>query len=266
MPQIYKTASDIQLKNQLDSLFADWKSSVRSKPKIEFHEDKKLYDAIEYFNEDGFFPGYVDSKPRVLFIGRESRYISGKNRIAAELERLCINNPNPQKSSYWRRIFYLAYGIKNTGKFKYNEIPYADEIFKEMLKSADFNFAIMNISKYSNDAEDGANADYKLINRSLEDSLLESRNFVREEIELLNPDIIISANLWNGKINEQFLEKIFPSDDFSATQEDKNKTAYIYDFILNDKKIKFLDLYHFSAIKNDEETFYNPAMELLFGN
>lgn len=34
---------------------------------------------------------------------------------------------------------------------------------------------------------------------------------------------------------------------------------------MNGKKIDYIDLYHFSAVKNDEKYFYNPVMKILFG-
>lgn len=69
-----------------------------------------------------------------------------------------------------------------------------------MVQNNHYGFAIMNISKYSNYADNGATADFHLINQFLKDSDLRKRNFIREEITLLEPDIIIAANLWESKI------------------------------------------------------------------
>ena len=121
----------------------------------------------------------------------------------------------------------------------------------------------MNISKYSNDSENSATADYDLINRFLADSNLTKRNFIREEIELLDPDIIITANLWDTKIKQEYLELVFPTGDFEEVKSSKNE-AILYDFQFNQKKIKFIDAFHFSARGSDEGKFYEPIMNLLF--
>ena len=49
-----------------------------------FLNDGRAYDALAYFKADGFFPGYyAEGNVRVLFVGRESRYASGGDKIAA---------------------------------------------------------------------------------------------------------------------------------------------------------------------------------------
>ena len=67
---------------------------------------------------------------------------------------------------------YITYGIQNKGKLIYEEIPYTNEILENMVKRNHFGFAIMNISKYSNDAENGSSANFSLINQFLKDSEL----------------------------------------------------------------------------------------------
>ena len=137
-----------------------------------------------------------------------------------------------------------------------------------MRETGDYGFAIMNISKYSNDSDFGGTADYSLINRFLQDSELDKRNFVLEEIELLNPSVIITAHLWNGGIKEELLNSALPEKNFSAlkrtvTVKDDCK-ACLYDFALGRKKIPLIDLYHFSSRKSDKDDFYSPVMKLLF--
>lgn len=252
----YKTNADIKLKKQLESLFVDWKAEIKTKDKIVFHEDNKAYDAILYFTTDGFLPGYATTKPRILFIGRESRYQRNDVDYLSSLWEMWSEGIF---SNYWTRIFNLAYELVYGSCQKDFS---ATEIFNSMRNSDDFGFAIMNISKYTNDADDGANADYELINRSLEDSISKRRNFVREEIEILNPDIIITANLWdNKKISPSALSQIFSNR--SNLGQDKNRTSCVYDFLLNGRTVKLLDMYHFSARGNSGELFYNPAKELL---
>lgn len=72
---------------EIVKLMEDWKAEIKTKAPMVFPDDKKEYPTIEYFNSDGFFPGYFSSdSKRILFIGRESRYCSGKDRILSDLK------------------------------------------------------------------------------------------------------------------------------------------------------------------------------------
>lgn len=259
---MFESKIEVEKKRLLDCLMADWKNVIKTKDKILFPDDGKFYDAQDYFYSDGFYPGYFSAEKKVLFIGREARYASGGDRVENDLE--WFKNHSATSYNYWRRILYLAYGIKKNGTAEFENMPYANEIWNQMVKGKCFNFSIMNISKYSNDSEGGAVANSKLINRFLVDSELDKRNFIREEISLLEPDIIITANLWDGKIDENQLEKIFPTKDFKLKKIIEN-SAFLYDFNFTGKKIQFIDVPHFSSIGSDKEKFFDPVMELLFG-
>lgn len=259
---IYKTKVEKNKKLEINKLMRVWKNLIKTKGKIVFPDDGKKYDAIEYFNTDGFYPGYFKKgRLKTLFIAREARYNSGQDRIKNDLKWFKTTNINT--STFWRRILYIVYGIKNNGQYSYYDIPYANDILKEMQKTNDFGFALMNVSKYSNDAEDGAKSNFSLINQFLKDSELDKRNFIREEISILDPDIIITANLWNCGIDQNELERIIPTKDCKLEKEIKN-VAQLWNFNFNGKNIKLLDLYHFSCPGNDEKLFYTPAMKLLF--
>ena len=259
---LFVTDIEKQKRREITELMAQWKSVIGKADKIVFPDDNKAYDALSYFNADGFFPGYYNGgNTKILFIGRESRYVSGGDRIENDLALFRSYNPN--QSSYWRRLLYMVYAIRTRGRLPYESIPYAHEILADMNARNDYGFAIMNVSKYSNDAEDGATADFGLINRFLVDSGLAERNFIREEIAILDPDIIITANLWECGICADALEKIFPANDFVHLRSRKN-AATLYDFRFEGKTIKLLDVYHFSCRGSDRDMFYNPVAELLF--
>lgn len=251
---------EIQKRRELAKLMEDWKKVVSTKSDIIFPDDGKEYRTVDYFYSDGFYPGYFSSNPKVLFFAREARWASGKDRILSDLE--CLKTPSD--ASYWRRIMYMTYGIQTKGKYKFSELPSADEIYTNMKAKNNYGFAIMNISKYSNDSDSGGTADYNLINRFLVDSELDKRNFIREEIALLDPDVIISANLWGGSINYKEFCKFFPEHEFKIIDRIENK-ANLSDFKFNGKTIKFIDTFHFSAIGSDEDLYYNPVMKFLFG-
>lgn len=264
--EYFTTEIEKKKRAEIQKLMQAWKRVIKTKEKISFrqneYEKEEKIDAIEYFNSDGFFPGYFKrGRQRVLFIAREARYNSGCDRIINDLKWFKTVKINA--FSFWRRILYIVYGIRTNGKYSYYDIPYANEILEEMQKNNDYGFALMNISKYSNDADDGANANYNLINQFLKDSELSKRNFIREEISILDPDIIITANLWKGGIEWDELEKIIPEKDCKFIKEIKN-VATLWDFTFNRKVIKLVDLQHFSCRGSDDALFYTPTMELLY--
>ena len=216
------------------------------------------------FTRDGAFPGYSSAHPKVLFIGRESRYAETGNRITSDIAWFKKLKPGEGMGNYWNRIITLVYLIRTGQKYYPGETPSPRAILNQMLKSGNFGFAIMNISKYVNPEEDKSGAsNFNLINQFLADSELEKRNFIREEIDMLAPDIIITANLWGCKIKKSYLDMIFPPQDLGIPAFDRTKNACLQNFKLNGRTIKHIDTYHFSAVGNEQEMFYDPIMELV---
>lgn len=253
--------NEIDKRNKMIQLMDDWKYQISQQPPITFHDDKIDYEAINYFGADGFLPNYYNQKNRVVFIGREARYNSENDSVHGIIsyfnERTDMN-----ASTFWRRILYIVYGIKTQGKYKYEDIPFANEIAAEMVKTKDYGFAQINISKYSNDRADGAKADYKLINRFFKDSDLEKRNYFLEQLELLEPDVIITANLWDGKIAEEHLNLCFPKLRLEKQIDD---LIDYWKCTIANKEVKLLNLWHFSKPGSDQDNYYDPVMKMLFG-
>ena len=128
---MFTDVKDISKRRELQHLMQDWKALINTKSPIVFPDDGKAYAAIDYFNDDGFFPGYFSTEnTKILFLGRESRYSSGKDRVSSDLQwfQQCAANG----SSYWRRILYLAYGIQSRGKYTFEQIPEANTILFNM--------------------------------------------------------------------------------------------------------------------------------------
>jgi hypothetical protein len=251
----------IELENRIKiySLMDDWRKQIASQRKIRFKDDNIKYHADEYFNSDGFFPGYYKQKTKVLFIGRETRGMSGDDYIATAIKY--YRNDGHNKIAFTRHILYMVQVIKNGGKISFDDLYYPDEYAKMMAKETDYGFAVMNISKYSNDSKDGAVADKILINRFLEDSNLQKRNFFKEELSILQPDIIITGNLFDGKIKDEYLQLCFGE---LKTIKSIKDTATLSEMRLNNKKVKLIDTFHFSSRKRDKEYFYDPIIKLLY--
>ena len=216
------------------------------------------------FTRDGAFPGYSSAYPKVLFIGRESRYADTGDRITSDIAWFKKLKPGEGMGNYWNRIITIVYLIRTGQKYSPSQTPIPRTIIDQMRTTGNYGFAIMNISKYLNPEEEkSGTSNFNLINQFLADSDLSQRNFVLEEIEALAPDIIITANLWGCKIKKKYLDLIFPPQDLGTPVFDRTKNACLQDLRLNGRTIKRIDTYHFSAVGNDQELFYDPIMELL---
>ena len=54
---MFTQAKDISKRRELQPLMQDWTALINTKAPIVFPDDGKAYAAIDYFNDDGFFPG-----------------------------------------------------------------------------------------------------------------------------------------------------------------------------------------------------------------
>lgn len=249
---------------ELDNLMNEWiKQLSKNKTPIN-NGDKEKTTPSACFAKDGFFPGYFSQKRKILFIGREPRNIGGFDFRDTTKEYFYKDFGN--NNSWWRRIFYIVYGIKTEGEFIFENIPPANQILDEMYEKNDFGFACINISKYSNDSKNWQTK-IDLVHRFLKDSELEKTNFFRRQLEILNPDIIITANLWHN-IDLEYLNLCLPNSNFSKTKTisyNNNIVAEYGKYSLNQNKIDYIDLFHFSRPEvEDKYYYYNPVMKVLF--
>lgn len=107
----------------------------------------------------------------------------------------------------------------------------------------------MNLSKFSNDS-DNWQANWALIDSFTTAFKDEVVNYFNKEIEILNPDLIITMNL-EGRLSVLGqVELLKPGSALSYHQ-----------LTVNERQIPLFDTYHFSAIgKSGEHDFYNPII------
>jgi hypothetical protein len=259
----YFKGNELDKREMINSLMYDWKKEVKKN-----RENAKGKKADCHFNGDGFFPGYYNQKKKILFVGREARWVASgpyPEDYIANFINWFKHNDDHNNKSFTRHLLYMTYGLKNNGIIKFKDVKgkTANGIAKEMVKENDYGYAMMNVSKYSNEKDNGAVADKNLINRFLEHSPLNERNFFQEELAILEPDIIITGNLWDGKIDENYLDLCFGK--MKKTKEIKGK-AIQYEIGILQRKVKLIDIYHFSSRYSDKEYFYDPIMKLVFND
>ncbi len=150
---------------------------------------------------DGFYPWYFTQNPKILFIARESRGLTGLNYLecllpAYRTEKRLGGKTHLNKSLFHSRLLRIAYGLTR-GVEDWKAIPLATKIGDSFGAEGGTSFAFMNISKLSNENAHWG-ADYNAINFSHSLST-QSRNFTQEQIALLEPDIVITMGL-GGKL------------------------------------------------------------------
>lgn len=163
---------------------------------------------------DGFYPHYFGQKRRVLFIGRESRGLSGCNYLEIlypayrETKRIGPRQ-HLNRSKFHSRMIHIAYGIVN-GLPMWQDIPYASKLGDTFGAVDGVSFAFMNISKLSNEGEHWS-SDWSAINTAHGLST-QGRSFNQEEVAILEPHVVITMNLGDKIASLGQLTPIHASD------------------------------------------------------
>lgn len=234
----------------LEQLFKKWASTS-------LKADPKMKEQIEWMVFDGFYPHYFSKKPRILFIGREAREIAGENyldklhpayRTTKQIGD--VDGQHLNANLFHRRMLYLAHGILN-GLPEWKDIPYADEIGDCFATPKGVSFAFMNLSKFSNESEFWP-SNWEMIDDAVR-LATKNRNFIAEEIALLEPDIVITMNLED--YFPVFGENVRHLASFNNCVSASTLSSCGHKSLL-------LDSFHFSAPgKRDLEHFYQPISE-----
>lgn len=216
---------------------------------------KQDFSFEDYSNQDfvfdGFYPHYYSQKIKILFIGRESRGLSSHNyievlyhcyRITKKVGKYPLN-----RSKFHRLMLYIAYSLNNQFA-EWESVPYATVIGDRFAIESGVSFAFMNLSKFSNETNKWQTIT-ALLNESVSASL-GSINFLKEEVKILNPDVIVTMNLY---------DKIYLLGD-DLTVLEKNKKLHAYKIKIGNRTSLLLDTYHFSAPrKKDRDDFFDPV-------
>ncbi len=244
--------SELPKLDVLRQLFEDWMAAA-------LLAAPELKEEIESMVFDGFYPHYFSQKPRILFIGREAREIEGYNYLDLlhnayrKTKKIGVQHLNC--SLFHRRMLYTAYGLLN-GLPEWKDIPDADKIGDSFATSEGVSFAFMNLSKFSNES-DHWSSNWKRIQESVRQAT-QRRNFIAEQIALLEPDVVITMNLENyfRALGEEVSPLASYGDGISA-----------WTLSSHGHKSLLLDAFHFSAPgKRDLEHFYLPIRDAMRAN
>lgn len=147
---------------------------------------------------------------------------------------------------------------------KWNDVPWASDlarilfaresINKDLIEDVEIkpvsciqgmSWAFMNLSKISNDT-----GDWTTDNKRYGSFVQPRHDLVREEIEILRPDVIVGANVHD----------LVPILGYEDAESDRDTDANCYYYPSKNGFPPFLNCYHFSAIKNDQTCFYDAVM------
>lgn len=226
------------LRANLRDLMTRWKASLPP-------------DDREAFVSDGFYPNYTRQRCRILFIGREAYGDGGWDYIDTFLPKYQGREPLEEAGGWFhQRLLKVAWGLLKRVA-DWDALPQPPALaphFGKPETEGGFSFAFMNANKLCNPASTAT--DWRAFGRFVPPSAA----FIREEISLLHPDVIISMNM-----NEQ------------ASYE--NALGFRYDHHVDDAGnvaihhlpdgTPFLDVWHFSASKSPSTNIYAPIVQAL---
>ncbi len=252
-PSLAYPSAELSLLSKLENLFIDWKTQF-----IQTHGSSELdADGIVC---DGFYPYYLNQPYRILFVGREAleivslNYLNVQARTYVETKRVG-DGPNAQhlnSSKFHSRLLHISHGIIH-GMIPWGDIPDADIIGDTFATDSGISFAFMNMSKLSNESGEWK-ADWDLIDKSIRQSI-SPRNFIEEEIALLQPQIVITMGLGTRL---HALGQVEPISEGPALE--------CYWLTSGSNRALLLNTFHFSAYgkdKDDVTDFYQPICEAI---
>lgn len=241
------TPREQKLQKQLEALFAAWNRALKKAQKNDKDLAKLDHQGIV---RDGFYPRYLETKPRILFMGREAYTLDNESYIETYMQKDYRNQGGKSIDSQkvHKLILKLAYGILHDKEW--DEIPKASNLCEGCLFDK-LSFAFMNLSKLSHDEKGNKYTDRALLEKALAMSITDKRNFILEEIELLDPDLIVTMNF--GQLGDHLLQRIFDPSSLSPYQETEYDDL-LFTATLRGKTVLVCDQWHFSAPGIDEKT------------
>lgn len=247
-PESRILAAERLLLDKLDNLFVRWRSSIHN-----LARSHGLHDSD--FVTDGFHPYYLNQNVKILFVGRESRGISGCDNMRVLFQAYKnkrIGKQHINSNLFHKRMLYIAYGLNNGMCDWTNDIPYADIIAEKFGTSNGISFAFMNLSKFSNESDEWQ-SNWSMIGKSADASNSGVANYIHEEISILSPDLIITMNLGEHLPVLGAVTPITPG-----------KPVGTYWYNESARKTLLLDTFHFTALKkHDINDFYAPICDAM---
>lgn len=247
LPKVLYPDHELGLLTALKDLFEAWH--------LEFVNRRLTVPSLEpdAMVCDGFYPHYSTQRERILFVGRESRGLSGCHYIDVLLEayrRGKVGNQPLNRSKFHARMLRMAWGMLH-GFPSWHDVPSASQIARTFATSEGVSFAFMNLSKMSNETAHWS-SDWRAIQSSSAVST-QRRNFIEEQVALLQPTIVVAMNL------HAFLPMLG-----KVVNVEVGPKVSLHELRSAGHPCKLLCTWHFSAPrKKADADYYQPVRDLL---
>lgn len=237
------TSEENQINNKLDQMFTTWFDFLKNES---YFADNNISE--DCFIQDGIFPKYSQQKIKILYLGKESYDLEGYNYIHKHYEWIKnCDSSSMNTMPLWRKTLKFTWGIENNKDWK--AIPDVQEIADSFAKENGISFGMENVSKISRPYNNSARADWANIIAFVNKSLKSDINFFLREIDIINPDVIVSMNVID-KVGDLIFEN-------ELEYVKHMKSNAIYNLHAHNKMIPLIDTYHFSSTKIEQELYEN---------
>lgn len=244
-------AEERTLLGKHDQLFEAWKQELAN------CDDAQIRESAQWMTYDGFYPYYTKQKKKILFLGRDSYGMLGCNYLETFYEVYRHGKKIGEKDSqknlnqhhFHARMLHVAWGILNK-KPEWDMIPWAEEIGDTFGTKDGISFAFINLGK-TRIEEAGTHADIKSIEAFCHAST-KNRNFIAEQISMLQPNMIISMNMkpWLNWLGSYDLLEETPNSE-------------VFNLNVNGHECLLINTWHFSARKEQKMKIYAPIRNAL---
>jgi len=273
---VFETHHETLLRSQLNDLHTRIIRELHELP-VSSRDYPEWSAGCTYYSRDGFMPGYSAVPKRILFIGRESRWSYPNTLEPKEITSDIIKNTyvrflQDNTSLFEQRMVSIAAQFLAPERFSsYNDIIWENwSTVRNAVINGEISFAYLELSKFAN-CNDDPSVDWMLMNQYAKFDATYS--FGKKQIELLKPDIIITANLM-----EEFYESLqvmlgSQLVEFNSDDETMNRNvASVRDPDLLIRKVQspwdssrfipVLDVWHFTARKQNS-VYFDPIKDAL---
>ncbi|NOW90687.1 uncharacterized protein YihD (DUF1040 family) [Clostridium beijerinckii] len=225
---------------KLDELFELWERKWQKEGR-----DRNVYDVEKYVKD-----GIVDkdtwdkTEKKILFIlkepnGEQDKDDDGNMNLAFGL-RKDVKKLNQYAT--WRNIFLWSQGLLNTD---INNITDFNKIHKRIESGNLKNIAILNLKKtYGTSVSDMS---------EIKDFANKDKDLILKEIELINPDIIVTANVM------YILKMLIPKEQLNTNLNLDKYNDWINEWNVGHKSICIIKHYHPQCWNFKDETKYNDC-------
>ncbi|MGM9551692.1 MAG: hypothetical protein ACI3XA_05495 [Clostridia bacterium] len=200
----------------------------------------------QYFISDGIFDEAEWNKQqiKILFVLKEANWENGN----VDLCEFLLSETSPTYWKTWNNIARWIKAILISGEYP-RSVSKSDKSF--WLRKV----AAMNLKKV------GGNAVAE--NETIYNYALADKQYLKEQICLYNPDIIICCGRGEGKNADILHDVVFCDDEVSEWQPPLTDTAYNYFFLhIDGKDIPVVSFYH-PQMRGGHELFEKRYNEML---